>query len=296
MTGQMRKLSIMAVMLVLAACASPALRLDERARQLGFVRQTVEGLDYRHVVFRNAADGGEGILHVYLEGDGVPWLTPYRIAADPTPRDPLALELMALDSAPSLYLGRPCYHGQAEHPPCHPLLWTARRYGPEVVDSMATALRKILGRAHYDGLVLIGYSGGGTLAMLLAERLPETQAVVTIAGNLDPPHWAELHGYSPLPGSLNPVARPPLRSDIAQLHFAGGRDGNVPANLIHFVVSQQHCAKFIIINTFDHICCWRGEWSRILSQWHSVVDFSGDGTGRGRGCPFLSNLTLRNKR
>ena len=70
---------------------------------------------------------------------------------------------------------------------------------------MAAALSDILQRRPYQGLVLIGYSGGGVLAMLLAEQFPATQAVVTVAGNLDTDAWAIEHGYSPLRGSLNPA-------------------------------------------------------------------------------------------
>jgi len=261
---------------LLAACASPAQRVDEQAQELGLVRQILWGTDFAHVAYRNDGSDQAGLLHVYLEGDGVPWLTPYRVAADPTPREPLALELMAQDPAPSLYLGRPCYHGQSGTPPCHPLLWTSRRYGPEVVDSMAAALTGFLSRSRHDGIVFIGYSGGGTLAMLLAERFPQTRAVVTVAGNLDIERWAAWHAYGPLQGSLNPAARPPLRSTIAQLHFVGDHDDNVPADLMHFVVSQQPCARFIIIDTFDHACCWRNTWPSILAQLRAVVHSSGD--------------------
>ena len=71
--------------------------------------------------------------------------------------------------------------------------------------------------------------------MLLAERFKQTRAVVTVAGNLDPDRWVAQHGYSPLVGSLNPARRPPLPSHILQLHFVGGRDRNVPRDLLAFV-------------------------------------------------------------
>jgi pimeloyl-ACP methyl ester carboxylesterase len=241
---------------------------------LGFVRQVIRGTDYNHVVYRNTAERKDGVLHVYLEGDGTPWLTPDWIAADPTPREPLALELMAQDGAPSLYLGRPCYHGLAEIPPCNPLLWTSRRYGPEVIDSMTAALQKFLSQSLYDGIAFIGYSGGGTLAMLLAERFPQTRAVLTVAGNLDPERWAAWHDYSPLTGSLNPATRLPLRSDIVQLHFAGGRDENMPVELTSFTISQQPFAKLIVINTSDHECCWQSEWPLILKKLQTAMQQS----------------------
>lgn len=255
-------------LMFLLACSTPAQWMNKQASRLGFVRQVLPGTAYTHVVYWNAADQG-GLLHVYLDGDGTPWLNPSRIAADPTPRNLLVLRLMAQDKAPSLYLGRPCYQGQSDRPACSPLLWTARRYGREVVDSMAAALKSALSQADYDGMVLIGYSGGGTLAMLLAEHFEQTRGVLTIAGNLDPERWAVLHGYSPLYGSLNPASRSPLKPSIVQLHLAGGRDKNVPADLIRRVVLQQPDAKFMLMDTFDHTCCWITTWPFILTQWES---------------------------
>ncbi len=261
MTKNLQALVLICVFLV--ACSTPAGGLDDEASRLGFIRELWLGIDFTHVVYRNQAIGL--LLHVYLDGDGSPWLRRTLVATDPTPRNPLLLELMVQDSSPAIYLGRPCYHGQSVSPACSPEWWTARRYGSEVVTSMAAVLNDILERSSYSGLVFIGYSGGGTLAMLLAEHFPSTQALVTVAGNLDTDAWAEWHGYSPLRGSLNPASRPPLDTAIVQLHFAGGRDTKVPAYLIQSVVSRQPCAKITLIKTFDHVCCWRKEWPAILN-------------------------------
>jgi pimeloyl-ACP methyl ester carboxylesterase len=141
-----------------------------------------------------------------------------------------------------------------------------RRVSREVVDSMAAALSRFLDRGNPKGLVFIGYSGGGTLAMLLAERFEQTRAVVTIAGNLDPARWAAWHGYTPLKGSLNPARRPPLRNSIVQLHFVGGRDRNVRPDFANFVEKQHQCANVIIMPEFDHVCCWKTTWPRMLER------------------------------
>jgi len=256
---------------LLTACATPAQRIDEMAHRLGLRRQVVQGASFAHVVYQHETISQAGTLHVYLESDGSPWLNRYTVAPDPTPRNPLTLELMAQDRAPSLYLGRPCYHGFATTPPCHPLFWTSRRYGPEVVDSMAAALETLLEQAERAGrpftqLVFIGYSGGGALAMLLAERFQQTRAVLTVAGNLDIDRWASWHGYSPLQGSLNPATRPPLRPDIAQLHVVGDYDRNIPENFIRSVVMKQHCSEYIVYNNFDHNCCWKTTWPVLLER------------------------------
>lgn len=253
---------IVAAVWLLSSCATPTEHFDELALRFGFRRELVRGVQFDHVTYRNVAAGD--LLHIYLEGDGLPWLRRTIIAADPTPRQALMLELMALDKAPSLYLGRPCYHGLAQSPPCSAELWTSRRYSLEVVESMAAALNNILARTDYAGLVFIGYSGGGALAMLLAERFSQTCAVLTIAANLDTAGWTSHHGYSPLQGSLNPATRPPLPSRIKQLHFIGGQDENILGDLILPVVKSQLGAAFVVFESFDHTCCWRAEWPAIL--------------------------------
>ncbi len=254
------------LILVLSACATPARRFDHEAARLGFQRQLVAGAEFQHVAYFNRPVRQGALMHVYLDGDGSPWINHRWVAQDPTPRDPLMLRLMASDPAPSVYLGRPCYHGLAAAAPCSPALWTHARYSVRVVDSMAAALRNIVRGSAYRQVALLGYSGGGALAMLLAQHLPETRAVVTLAGNLDTAAWAEYHGYTPLRGSLNPAQAPALDGAIVQLHYVGERDTIVPPRLIEPVVSRQEAATLGRFNEFNHRCCWEKVWSSILGQ------------------------------
>lgn len=254
-------------MLLTGGCINPQELLDIQARDLGFRALTLNGDGFRHVAyFKPGGSDDAGPLHVYLDGDGTPWRNRHTVAFDPTPRRPLMLRLMAYDPRPSLYLGRPCYHGQHAAPNCSPLLWTARRYGPEVVDSLAAALTSFLADRPYPGLVFIGHSGGGTLAMLLAERFERTRALLTLAANLDIDAWTTRHDYSPLIGSLNPAKRPALPARIAQLHLAGADDDNVPATLIEPVVDRQPCAEFRVMDGHGHFCCWEQAWPQLLRE------------------------------
>jgi pimeloyl-ACP methyl ester carboxylesterase len=223
----------------------------------------VQGRGFRHRVFRNRSVAATGQpLHIYLEGDGLPFLTTNRISSDPTPRNPLALRLLLRDPAPALYLGRPCYHGQAQAPGCNPRLWTQARYSEPVVASMAAGLQRVTGANR--PLMLIGYSGGGTLAMLLAPRLGNVVGVVTIAANLDVQRWAAEHSFTPLTDSLDPARAPPLAADITQLHLAGARDREVPPRLVAPVVARQPHADLIVFPDFDHRCCWEQHWPALL--------------------------------
>ena len=78
--------------------------------------------------------------------------------ADPTAREPLVLRLMALDRVPSVYLGRPCYHGLAADPRCTPALWTDARYSEVVVASMAAATRRLLSLTGHTEIVWLGFT------------------------------------------------------------------------------------------------------------------------------------------
>jgi hypothetical protein len=227
--GAFAKLLYLSIILWLLAGCATSLEVNERiARAQGLSRAVIEGSDFSHVVYIEPV--GEGSLwHIYIEGDGRPWRSRYSVAPDPTAPRPLMLRLMQQDAAPRIYLGRPCYQGMVNDPACNPWVWTHGRYSEPVVSSMQSVLEQLIDRHGIKQLVLIGHSGGGALAMLLAERIPQTETVVTLAGNLDTEAWTEKHGYSVLVGSLNPAQRPPLPQAINQLHFRGIEDRNLPA-------------------------------------------------------------------
>jgi len=252
---------------LLGGCAGQKDIVDQLIRKHDFDRQLFTTERYSHwIIASRSAGASNAILHIYIEGDGIPWLRDDLIAADPTPHNPLALKLMAQDHTPSVYLGRPCYFGLATSQHCSPAIWTNDRYSEQVVASMQAALGKFLLLHPYKHLIFIGYSGGGVLAMLLAPRFPDTEKVITIASNLDTRAWTEFHHYSSLIGSLNPATQPPLPASIKQIHFSGKRDTNVPTALIHYVSSLQPNSTVRIRERFDHVCCWEKEWTNILKD------------------------------
>lgn len=248
--------------IVLNACATPSQKLLQQADGFGMTRHVLTANSFELESFYKVGIKANGILHVYLEGDGLPWLTEDRVSADPTPRNPLMLRLMALDPSSSLYLGRPCYNGHAEDEGCSPLLWTHRRYAPEVVAAMTDALAGFMRNYRYSGLVLIGHSGGGALALLLAQRFPATLAVLTLAGNADIDVWADLHRYSRLQGSLNPANAP--GGEYPEFHYLGENDETIPPQVFQPVLRKRKNARIIIMPGFDHVCCWEKRWSVIL--------------------------------
>lgn len=203
-------------------------------------------------------------IHIYLDGDGTPALGGGRAAMDPTSRERLILELIAVDAAASVLIGRPCYYGGDGD--CNPSQWTTARYSADVVTQLANAINAVVLNYPASPVVLIGYSGGGTLAMLAAPAIDRLDAVVTIAANLDTEAWIDYHGYAPLSGSMNPAAQPTLAAEIRQFHFFGEQDDNVPARLARDVIARQANATVEIVPGFGHKCCWPEIWASRIAE------------------------------
>lgn len=253
----------------LSGCATrPSDPAEALAAAQGMTRLVVTGRGFRHLAYARGGvgvgEGWDGRVHLYLEGDGRPWASRHRVASDPTPLNPFALRLMGRDTASVLYVGRPCYHGFVEDPGCGPWLWTQGRYSPAVVASMVAAIETLVPTREGVRITLIGYSGGGVLALLIASRLDAVDQVITVAANLNVEAWADHHAYSPLAGSLNPAALAPLPPRVHQLHLAGARDRQVPPVTISSFLARNPGASFRIIEGFDHRCCWIEQWPELL--------------------------------
>jgi len=260
-------LVVLGLIVFVHGCAlSPVERTNKAASEFGFERQIMQAAEFRHVVYLANQTDVATTLNVYLEGDGVPWISPQRISADPTSRSPVMLPLMAMDNNPAVYIGRPCYLGFSSDPGCDAVLWTFSRYSQQVVDSMTEVIRQILSRDEYTSVRLFGHSGGGTLAMLIAQGLPETRVVVTLAGNLDVDAWVEYHDYTPLLGSLDPAKEAELNPAIYQLHLQASNDEVVPPRLAKKWLAQQTHSDTCLYPEFDHRCCWGNIWPKVLAQ------------------------------
>lgn len=230
--------------------------------------ETMQGTAFRHVIVRNGAPQQAGRvpeLHVYIEGDGVPYTSSGAIRRDPTSRSKLMLRLMSMDPTTSIYVGRPCYLGLSTDPRCNYHYWTDARFSAEVVSSMCSVITDEAMAAQARKLVLIGHSGGGALALLLAYRCTGISSVITIGGNLDIDAWTALHGYAPLSASLNPATEGPHSPSLPFRHFVGSKDRVTPPD---FILSAAHKTggTVQIVHGFTHSCCWWKIWRDTLSS------------------------------
>jgi pimeloyl-ACP methyl ester carboxylesterase len=237
------------------------------AHQAGWTYGPVEAAPFTLAAAVSPATAKGATLTVYLEGDGLAFLGPRTVSADPTPTDPLALRLaLAHPGGPVAYLARPCQYGMA--PPCHPAYWTSHRYAPEVVAGMDKAIDRIKARVGAERIILVGYSGGGALAVLIAAGRSDVSGLVTVAANLDTALWVRLQGLTPLSGSLDPAGAAGAVAALAQVHLVGGRDDVIPAQVGRAFlgrVEPRGRARLLPVEGFGHVCCWAEEWPRLAA-------------------------------
>jgi len=255
-----------------AACSTPG--PEERreiasavAREAGWQRLDLDTGGFVLAAFVPPRPARARRLSIYVEGDGTAWVDGTTPSFDPTPVDPVALRL-ALEhpTASVAYLARPCqFVAGGARKGCNVRFWTSHRFSREVVEATDRAVESLKQRFGAQELELIGYSGGGAVAALVAARRPDVARLLTVAGNLDPVQWADLHHASPLSGSLNPIDAAPALVDVPQMHFVGGRDDNVPP-----AVAGSFRARFPaspppvrVVDEFDHACCWVQGWRRL---------------------------------
>lgn len=251
------------LLLLLQGCLSNGQRIDREAQRAGLTRSIVTGTAYRHVLY--ASDGPSSDLIVYLDGDGLPWGPDgQHVADDPTTRNPLALKLLIASQAPGVYLSRPCYQ-ELRDEGCTSKSWTSGRYGSDVVDSMAAAVRKAAAQRGSPPIVLVGYSGGGVLAILIAERLDRVAKVITLSANLDTQAWTQHHGYLPLTDSLNPASST-YQHPWPELHLQGGQDTVVPASTTDGYFRLRPQALRRTFADYDHVCCWVQAWPALFES------------------------------
>lgn len=246
----------------LMGCSTPSQRIDTFALANGLDRQIIEGRDFRHVVY--SRHEGTGTLLVFLEGDGAPWFTPTIVSLDPTPTNPLMLRLLTQTKGSAAYIGRPCYLGLAQDTGCEPRWWTSARYHDRVVASMAAVIQHLVTARGYRDIAIIGHSGGGALAMLLAHKMGgQLRAIITLAANIDTDSWATYHGYTPLADSLNPATLPALPQTVYQAHFVAVNDHSVPPFITLEGLRNQTHARVVKLDNVDH-ASWERVWPQIV--------------------------------
>lgn len=260
------------IVVVLTGCADISLTkrnetADNLALKHGWQNSTLQTAFFSHRTYFPKSTHGDH-LTVYIEGDGLAWISRNKPSSNPTPINPLALKLALSDGTNNVaYLARPCQYVNSNQ--CEQRYWTSARFAEEVIASTDEALSQLKKQTGAQELMLIGYSGGGAVAALVAARRDDVVKLVTVAGNLDHKAWSDLHNISALTDSLNAADEWQNLADISQTHFVGAQDKIVP-----LAVAQSYQRRFTtgykpevkVIEATDHHCCWLELWPELLES------------------------------
>jgi dienelactone hydrolase len=184
----------------------------------------------------------------------------------------MVLQLAALDpSANIAYLARPCQYvlKEAHDRNCESRYWSKERFGQVVVSALDEAVTYLKNKAGASRVNLIGYSGGGGLAVLVAAGRDDIASLRTIGGNLDHREFTRHNKVTPLIGSLNPVDVAAGVGMIPQIHFSGNRDRTVPKSVAEKFMARlpdKHCAVLVPVRGASHNKGWQKVWPDLLDM------------------------------
>ena len=264
------------IVVVTSACmhmtaAERSQAMTHQAEAVGWQVQTIKAGQFELRAITNQVGSVDGVLTVYIEGDGYAWVNGQFPSEDPTPITPVAFELAKQQPSGAVaYLGRPCqYVGASANAACTKAVWSNERFSEAVVASTNTALDQLKAQSKTSKLRLVGYSGGAAVALLVAARRNDVVRLVTVAGNLDPDAWATQLKLQPLNGSLNPVDVISANQHIPQVDFVGGKDRVIPPQIAADFVQRyptEHRPTLINIPDNGHVCCWAEQWPVLWQQ------------------------------
>lgn len=217
--------------------------------------------------FRRFSSPGDPIT-IYIEGDGAAWKSRNELSLDPTPRHSVVLELAVIDPAKNVaYLARPGQLTAAGSPDCGDAYWSGKRFSKDAVDAMNSAIDIIKSKSRSKEINLIGYSGGASIAVIIAAQRNDIASLRTIAGNLDSEAINRYHRVTPLGSSLNPVDFAIRISHIPQRHFVAANDLTIPISITRSFVEKigdKNSESITIVKGVNHHYGWQKRWASLL--------------------------------
>jgi pimeloyl-ACP methyl ester carboxylesterase len=270
----MRSLFI-AALILLAGCNSvyqlprPTTEVISQAEQRGMSLQQYPTQTFVISAYERLPAKAVSTVHVYIEGDGNSWKSKYRLSKNPTPKHPLALALALRDPySHVIYLARPCQYTPHElDTTCVAKYWSSHRYAPEVLTAMNETLDQIKAKTHAQHFVLVGFSGGASIATLLSAQRNDIVNLITVAGDLNHQALNQYHHTSPLTGSLNPTTYAVQLKDLPQHHWAGSEDPIVPPWVAEQFAVAVNSPNQVHVHTLPgatHHRGWTERWDEIL--------------------------------
>lgn len=258
-------------MLLLAGCGGPDAvertnLLNRHLLAQGFQPLEVVRAGNFHLAMWSRTTPGARQITVFFEGDGSAYWRG-RPSKDPTPRNPVGARLAAVDDGESVvYVGRPCQYVQRyDRGICHPQVWTLDRFSEDVVvahDAILDTLKARLGNREFR---LVGFSGGGAVAALLALRRCDVRDVRAVASPLNVHGLMAYHKMRRLTGSLDPYDDPALKK-LPHILFLSSSDEVVSeAALSGYLAAFRgvDTFKLVQISGLEHTGPWEKRWPEL---------------------------------
>jgi len=201
-------------------------------------------------------------LVVYIEGDGMAWISRDQLSNNPTPVRPVALELASLDMGVNiLYIARPCqYLWPQSMSNCSSDYWNDKRGSEKVISAINQVISIIKAREGFLSIKLIGYSGGGGIAAIITNRRDDVEKLVTIAGNLNYDLFTKIHNLTPMSGSIDPITIAKQIALTPQIHYVGEEDKIVPEQ-----IARSFSDKVVVVKGVTH-ASWAEKWREVVSE------------------------------
>jgi len=258
---------ILTIALLSSGCVSklsPKVRqytADTVAQSGNLVQQKIATDDFlltTYQRFDSTADNKQMV--VYIEGDGMAWISRDQLSSNPTPVQPIALKLASIDTNDNvLYIARPCqYLWPQKMNRCSSRYWSDKRGSEEVISSINQAISIVKQKQNISSIRLIGYSGGGGIAALIADRRADVNEFVSVSGNLNYKLFTQTHDLSPMNGSIDPITVANQIGSIPQIHYVGADDKIIPKQ-----IALSFSDKVKVISDVSHDN-WPDKWAQIL--------------------------------
>ncbi|MDH5722060.1 MAG: hypothetical protein OEY94_01900 [Alphaproteobacteria bacterium] len=200
--------------------------------------------------------------NIYISGEG----GALGVSFNKAPENPVALHLATKDKADNLaYIARPCHYIGAEN--CAQKYWGGAEYSEDVINAYSLVLDDMAKRYDIKGFNLIGYSGGATIAALLADKRSDILSIRSVAGILDTDTYSAIHEKTAFEGPVNPSLIAVQIKDIPQFHFIGGKDEEVPPAVLHGYLQAtppSNCIHNLMVQEATHDKGWVDKWPELL--------------------------------
>ena len=259
--------------LTLAACAPPNTQdiwngLVREGGVSGFQPLNIQAGQFTLAALLKNEPSQSDLLVVYLEGDGRVTVGG-KPSSDPSPHTAQGFRLAVLDPAPKvLYLARIGQYQPENCGPDYQKYWLTARLADEAVEAASRAIDLMKSRTGTRRVQLIGYSGGGGLAALVAARRSDVSGIVTVAGLLSHRWWTEQLKVRPLAESLDPYDFATELASIPQIHFYGKSDRIVaPSVSARFVDKSASTNVVRVGEDCDHWNNWTALWPGLLNRY-----------------------------